>query len=65
MGLGHFGPQLPRLVIKGIGKDSGKTEEQRKIGGEGKQQEETLSKSGGGVNKGKREGKGWEKRRGH
>lgn len=49
MGLGHFGPQLPRLVTKGIVKESRKTEEKRKIGGEGRQREETLSKNGGGV----------------
>lgn len=35
MGLGHFGPQLPRLVTKGIVKESRKTEEKRKIGGKG------------------------------
>lgn len=35
MGLGHFGPQLPRLVMEGIGRHGGKIEEERKIGGGG------------------------------
>lgn len=33
MGMGNFGAQLPRLVKKEIDKDSGKAEEERKVGG--------------------------------
>lgn len=33
MGLGHFGPQLPRLLIEGIVRDSGKNRRGEKYGG--------------------------------
>lgn len=65
VGLGHFGPQLPRLVNEEIRQRWWKSGGGEKSKGGGRQQEETLSKSGGWVNKKKGEGKGWAKRRGH